>query len=197
MHPPRKKRRSHAAWEKLETECAREEKALAWETKFGNDPVGLEARRRNLGVEARRRNIALRRKTCTRKPLIGTCQERSSSKPSMTLPRSRQIVEEIQRHKCMCCMAENDYLFTTEKGSYPPCHGRIVRLNVSAEAVKVNITATVEHQKNNKFTHLIFSWTSTCQTLLARLSTFGGYQAICENLVCIKRISRLLLTKPK
>ena len=70
----------------------------------------------------------------------------------MTLPRLHQIVEEIQRHKGMCCIAETDYLFTTEKRSYPPCHGRIVRLNVSAGTVKVIIAATVEQQ--NKTTNL-------------------------------------------
>ena len=96
------------------------------------------------------KKTALRRKKCTRKPLMGTCQGRSSSKPSMTLPRFRQIVEEIQRHKCMCCMAENNYLFTTEKSSYPPCHGRIVRLNVSAGTVKVIIAAAVEQQNKQQ-----------------------------------------------
>ena len=96
------------------------------------------------------KKTALRRKKCTRKPFMGTCPGRSSGKPSMTLPRLHQIVEEIQRHKGMCCIAETDYLFTTEKRSYPPCHGRIVRLNVSAGTVKVIIAATVEQQNKQQ-----------------------------------------------
>ena len=50
----------------------------------------------------------------------------------------------------MCCMAESDYLFIAEKGSYPPCDGRIVRLNVSAGTVKVIIAAAVEQQNKQQ-----------------------------------------------
>ena len=54
-------------------------------------------------------------------------------------------------------MAESDYLFIAEKGSYPPYDGRIVRLNVSTQAVKIIIAAAVKQQnKQQLYAYTIF-----------------------------------------
>ena len=131
------------------------------------------------------KRTALRRKKCTRKLLMGTCPDLKHATTHFMYQRT-------------CVVWQKAITFSLQRKVHiHRAMGALYDLMFRLGPWRLSLLPRSSSKINNKFTHLLFSWASTCQTLLARLSTFGGYQAIWENLVCIKRISRILLTKPK